>query len=220
MRIRDLTRHPLTLLLGSIVALAGCPDPQGEFDAFGERLEQSMGEGGAGGEGTGGAAACTLPAAAEADGTYLFSLAAKLNPQKAIVLDTTMTTEAGADGGLVVNLSMQPLSGMDQATPVGEPIVRNDLAVAADGTFDWDFGQVTVAGAANPLTFSDIEATLQAQGTLCTQSPDFICGTITGIVTKPLNMFDLSNGSTFTMQKYEGSPPSPVINCAKEPAVY
>jgi len=214
-----LMRSPkrLSLTLG-LAALAGCPDPQGQFDAFGERYAAIHDQGGAA-TGGGGSAECSAPAVGEADGKYLFTLSANLSPEKAFALDVTMVTKEGADG-LLLDLELQPLSKDDQKTPVGDPLVYSDLEVAADGSFDWDLGAVvTLIGAANPVTGADVETSLGIQGDLCSNSPDFVCGSATGIVTKPLNMFDLA-GSTFTFQKYEGTIPSPLLNCAKDPAVY
>jgi hypothetical protein len=130
-----------------------------------------------------------------------------------------LASPAGA-GGLIVDLSLQPLSAEDQSTPVGDPLVASDLAVAADGTFDWDLGEVTLVGAANPITGANIVSTLQFQGSICGgDNLGFICGGVTGIVSEPLSNYDLT-GSTFAMQRYEGEKPVPVINCAKDPAEY
>ena len=214
MRFFDSMTTPALVLLGCLAALAGCPDPQGEYDAFKERFEALN---------TGGASGCEpAPAVAgAADGQYLFALSAKLSPPKAFVLDATLTTTEGADGGLNVELSLQPLSAEDQATPVGEPLVAEGLTIEADGTFTWDFGLVTLIGAANPITGADVESTLIFEGSICgPPNQGFICGDASGIVSKPLQNYDLT-GSTFTMQRYEGDAlPDPLINCDKEPAVY
>ncbi|NUP11599.1 MAG: hypothetical protein HOW73_36600 [Polyangiaceae bacterium] len=210
--------HKVAFLAGLLGALSGCPDPQGEFDDFVERFDAIHG-GGEGGEGTGGAPDCVPTTPAEADGIYLFALSASLNAKKAFAFDATVTTADDGSGGLTLDLSLQPLSKDDQVTPVGDPIVAEDLAVAADGSFDWDFGQVTLIGAANPLTGNDVIATLQLHGSICGGDDlGFICGDVTGNVTSPI-MLDLE-GSTFTFQRYEGDKPAPVINCAKDPAEY
>ena len=199
-----------------MLALAGCPDPQAQFDLFGERYELINGGGGGG---TGGGGACVPPAEGVADGTYLFTLSAVLQPKTAFALDAQLTTVADGDG-LTVDLVLQPLSKTDQSTPVGDPITLTGLAVNEDGTFDWDLGDdVTLIGDANPISPSDIVTSLSLSGTFCADPPDFFCGAANGIVQTPLPDFDLV-GSTFTFQKYDGTLPSPLINCAQEPAEY
>jgi hypothetical protein len=198
------------------LAATGCPDPQGRFDEFGERYDAINNEGGAP-PSEGCTADATAPPVGEADGQYLFTLSATLNPKLAFAIDTALTTKAGADQ-LLVDLSMQPLSSEDQTTPVGEAFTFTDLPVAADGTFTWDLGDVTLVGVANPISGSDIVAELSLVGGLCTESPNFFCGEVVGVSSVPFE-FDLA-GSTFTFQKHEGTIPSPLINCAKDPAEY
>ncbi|MBK6514157.1 MAG: hypothetical protein IPM79_18655 [Polyangiaceae bacterium] len=216
MSLNPFSTGRVTFLLGCI-AVAGCPDPQARFDEFGERYA-ALGEGGSN---EGGATACTPTTPGEASGEHLFTLSAKLNPAKAFTFDTTLTTTDDGSGGLLVDLSLQPLAKEDQATPVGDPIVMTGLAVAADGTFEWDFGDVTLLNAANPISDLDVAVSgLVFLGSICGGDQlGFICGDVTGIVTAPLNGFDLT-GSTFTIQRYETELPAPVINCAGDPATY
>lgn len=203
----------IALALG--VVLTGCPDPEGQFAEFEARQDEISGSGG---QGTGGATACTPTVLGEADGVYIFALSATIDPDKAFALDATVITSA-ADP-LSVDMTFQPLAKEDQTTPVGSEIVFTGLPVNADGTFEWDLGMITLINAANPISAFDVEATLTLHGSLCGgDALGFICGDVTGLVTKPLNMFDLV-GSTFTMQRYDGTKPAPVINCAKDPAVY
>ncbi len=214
-----LDRSPSSFLwiVGAALMSAGCPDPEGEFDKFADRYNEINSEGG-GGSGAGGAPECTPAMEGEMDGKYLFTLSAKINLKKAFALDTTLTTHASGEG-LTVDLSLQPLSSTDQTTPVGDPLEFTALPVNADGTFEWDLGTVTLVKDANPITPSDVEAELQLVGSMCANKPDFICGDANGTVLKPLNMYDLA-GSHFTLQRYDADLPSPVINCAGDPAVY
>ncbi|MBL8744506.1 MAG: hypothetical protein JNK04_25535, partial [Myxococcales bacterium] len=191
------------------VVLSGCPDPEGQFDEF-EKRQAALGDGGSG---TGGAPECLPTIEGEADGEYLFALSATLDPPKAFALAGTLVTHAGDP--LTVDLSLQPLAKEDQMTAVGDPLVYTDLPVNADGSFEWDLGDIVLVNAANPISEFDVAATVQLNGGLCGGDDlGFICGNVTGVVTAPLNMFDLA-GSTFTMQRYEGDIPAPVINCAK-----
>ncbi|MFO0553665.1 MAG: hypothetical protein U0271_35105 [Polyangiaceae bacterium] len=199
------------------LATSGCPDPEGSFNDFGARYD-AINNSSDGGSGTGGAPDCAAVTAGDNDGQYLFALSAVLSPKKAFALDTSMTVTSDGADGFLVDLNMQPLSKMDQMTPAGDPLVFTGLAVAADGTFTWDFGTVTLAGTANPISDLDIITTLVLTGQLCGGS-DFICGDVTGTVATPIPDYDLT-GSTFTMQRYEGTKPAPVINCAKDPAKY
>jgi hypothetical protein len=199
------------------LAASGCPDPQGRFDEFGERYDAINNNEGGAPPSEGCADDATAPAVGEADGQYLFTLSVTLNPKLAFAIDVGVTTKASGDQ-LLVDLVLQPLSAEDQTTAVGEPFAFADLPVAADGTFSWDFGEVTLVGAANPISGSDIVATLSLNGGLCAESPAFFCGDVVGASSVPFEL-DLS-GSTFTFQKYEGTIPSPLINCAKDPAEY
>ncbi len=208
----------LVLWTGGALALTltGCPDPEGQFTEFEERQKAISGDGGGG---TGGGGTCTAPTEGEADGVYLFALSATINEFKAFALDATLTT-SGSDP-LLVDMTLQPLAKEDQTTPVGDPISFTGLEVNADGTFEWDLGAITLINAANPISAFDVESTLILSGVFCggEEGIAFVCGDVNGIVTAPLNMFDLV-GSTFTMQRYEGEKPAPVINCAKDPANY
>jgi hypothetical protein len=222
-------RRTLLCLLALPVSLAlgGCLNPRDALDEFGKRYEELPdGEGGAGG--SGGGAACALPAVGEADGTYLFSLVAPdLGGKKAFALTAEVTSKA-SDAGLVLDMTLQGLSRLDEtspvgdpnaAMPVGDPIVLTNLAVAADGSFSWDLGTITLVGAANPISGGDVETTLVLAGELCgAERLGFVCGSATGLVAKPIPDFELEGG--FTMQLIDGDLPAPAINCAKDPAEY
>ena len=206
------------LMLVSLAALAGCPDPQGAFDDFSKRYDKI--NGGSSSSGAGGAMACTAPAAGMADGDWLFSLSAKLSPKKAVAFKMAVTTTDAGGGALKMGRKATPLSNMDQMTPVGPEVDLGMFDVAADGNFDADLGTLTITGDANPITpGSDIVATASIHGSLCSQDPEFVCGTVDGQVMMPI-MYNLM-GSSFTMQKIDGGTiPAPVIDCAKTPAMY
>ncbi len=201
------------------ISVAGCPDPAGAFEEFGERYDEANPSTTTTSTGPG---TCPLPEAGAADGQYLFSLSSNLSPGTPFTLLATMTSTASGDG-LSVDLVMQPLAKTDRKTPTGSALPAfTGLAVAADGSFEWDLGEVTFPGTANPISDSEVVATVQLQGSLCDSEPaasgshaGFICGTATGLVTKPLTDFDLK-GSNFTMQLVEGGViPDALINCNK-----
>jgi hypothetical protein len=203
-----------------VLGLAGCPDPKGTFDAFDARYQKINASTSSSTTGAGGASACTAPAAGKADGDYLLALSAKLSPKKAIVFQTTVTTTDAGGGALMLSMKIQPLSAMDQKTPVGTSLDAGPFMVAADGTFDAALGTIMVSGAANPITGADITTmNVVLHGKLCSQDLTFVCGTVDGQVTMPI-MYPLA-GSSFTMQAIQGGViPAPVIDCSKTPAMY
>jgi hypothetical protein len=225
------TNHLRSLLaLSAAAALGACLNPRDRFDDFSARYEEIAGSTGGGGEGgEGGGAACELPAPPAADGQYLFSLAVpSLGGKKAFALLADVKTTAAGDG-LSVDMTLQALARLDQtmpvgdpnaADPVGDPIVLTGLPVAADGSFTWDLGTITLTGAANPISGGDIETTLILDGELCGgDRAGFVCGDINGIVVTPIPDFDLK-GSFFTMQLVSDALalPAPVLSCAQDPA--
>ena len=189
-------------LLCAVPFLAGCPDPQGEFDDFSARYE------------------ATKPPPVEAacgttvqtvEGDFFFALAAKLSPKTPITFKAVVTTEA--DG---MHFSITPLDRMDRKTPIGDVAELGNYPIDADGNFTAAFPEMTIPGDANPITGSPIVATVSLSGAVC---EDLICGDVSGTVTSPI-MLDLAGGSTFTMVRVEGEnyPEPPIINCAGDPA--
>lgn len=212
-------------VLGSSVLLAACPKTGEEFEAFGDRYcEINTCTTAAV---TTGPSQCETPVAddAEVTGQWLFTLSARLDPKKAFVLNANITAEFQDDGSMLIDMSLQPLSAMDQMTPAACPAIElTDLVVNPDGSFNWllapnDMG-LTLCGEANPISGGDILTGLSLSGTICGGADaGFICGNVAGVVSTPIPNFDLT-GSTFTIQKIMGAAPTPVINCEKVPAEY
>jgi hypothetical protein len=194
---------------------AACVDPAGALDDFNERAAEADFSTSTT-SGAGGGDACAVPAAGEVDGNYLFALSAKIAKTKPVLFYAKLTTEDAS--GLNFSLNLQPLNAKDRKTPEGDAIDVGPYPVAADGTFSAALPMLTVAGAANPVSGSLLEATVTLVGTLCAPA-DFICGDVTGSVTKPIAIPDLT-GSAFTMQRItdEAAYPEPLINCAGDPA--
>jgi hypothetical protein len=181
----------------SLVALlgfaSGCPaaDAEGKYDKFLEETEEEredaanikMDQGGS---------------LADINGTFLLALAAVIAAEYPLQFYTTVTFVPSPDGGMVT-LDLQPLSLDPQTTttprqPVGELLTVGPVPVNAGGSFELPILEpVMVTGAANPITGSDIVATLNLSASI--QSEDIFCGTVTGMVTSPLEL-DLT-GSTF-----------------------
>lgn len=147
------------------------------------------------------------PVVNDISGDHLFALSAIIDPAHPFQL-RAMVVQEGND----VRMSLQPLSLDPQATtfprePVGDPIQANTV-IADDGTFEIDLGEVLLVGQSNPITGSDIVATLRFSGRV--ESPDYWCGDVTGTVTAPLNL-DLT-GSTFAGTRIFGElPVDPII---------
>jgi hypothetical protein len=190
----------IALVLVAACAM-GCPDPQAEFDDFASRELETRPPPIP--------AACGT-AATEVEGKFIWALAAKLNPKKPILFLNDITTEG--DG---LHFSITPIDAKDRKTPIGEPMALSAYPIDGAGNFKADFPEMTVPGAANPLTGSDIVATVSLAGAVCT---DALCGDVTGTVTEPL-MLDLA-GSTFYMERVDEDPlpEQPIRNCANEVA--
>lgn len=176
-----------------VFATSGCPSPEakGKYDAFLDETEEEredaanikMDQGGS---------------LADVNGTFLLALAAVIAPETPLQFFATVTFTPEGEGGTIA-MNLQPLSLDQLATtvprePVGESLDIGPVAVTAGGSFELPIlDPVMVTGAANPITGSDIVATLNLSGSI--QSEDIFCGTVTGMVTAPL-MLDLA-GSTF-----------------------
>lgn len=201
-------------VLSALLGLTGCPDPEGEFDAFGERynaINPSSGSGSSKGP-------CTPPAAGEADGEYLFALSAQTaNPKLPVLFATTLTTE-DAGGELTVSFAFDPLNALDRQTKEGPVTNYGPFAVdGATGAFVADLGVVDVPGAADPILLdTPITASVLLDGFLCA-STEFFCGAIEGEVTDPAPI--PLEGSSFTFEKVadgEPYPDPPKINCSED----
>lgn len=181
------------LVAAALVVLTGCPSPDapGKYDDFIEQTEEEredaanikMDQGGA---------------LADVNGDFLLALAAVIAVETPLQFYATVTFTPSADGGML-QMNLQPLSldpGETTAPrqPVGDALMLQPVAVNATGGFELPISEpVMVTGMANPITGSDIVATLNLSGTI--QSEDLFCGTVTGMVTSPL-MLDLT-GSSF-----------------------
>jgi len=157
----------------------------------------------------------TAPAAlGEADGLYFFNLVAAQSPKKPAPLLVTLTTEAAGPTGLQFSLEVQPVDATDRMTTVGETFTVGPFAINGDGSFEADWGSVTVPGETNPLTASELGADLITIGALCSMQ-DYACGIVNGAITSPVTL--PLDGSTFYMEKIETiadhSEP-PILNCA------
>ncbi len=159
------------------------------------------------------------------DDIYLLALMTSLGPNTPLQFVLTVDWMFAADCASVATFSFQPLS-LDvgsTTTPrefVGDPLVFPDIGFDAMGNFEIDMGVVMVTGIANPITGSDITASLLVSGHVV--HVDALCGDITGMLMSPLQ-YDLA-GSTFAAIRLadDGSDPAtlPVMfpsDCSQVP---
>ncbi len=215
----------LSPLFFSFFAIAAgataCADPQAGFDAFNQRYTTDKNATGGSTTTTtssGDAGACMAPAPGAIDGNYYWTLSAKVDPGEPMVFMGKLTTAKGSSG-LTWSANLQALSAHDRKTPVGPTVAIGPFDVASDGTFDAMLPQLTVTAAANPLVNSDLVAQVNLIGSFC-PPPGFYCGQMTGSVSKPIAISDLT-GSTFTLQLITdpNNLPAPLLDCAKDPAM-
>lgn len=205
-------RAPKLLLLAGVLTGTGCPspDPERKFDDFLEQTEEEREDAGA------------MPdfggALADISGTFYLAVAASLAPTLPLQFVTDVTLEIAPDGsGGTMDLTLQPLSldpgqTLTPREPVGDPFMFADIPVDAAGTFVLDTGEITLPGAANPISGSPIVATIILNGNI--QSEDLWCGTADGMVTSPIN--NPLEGSTFAAVRIEDAanlPDDIVVMC-------
>lgn len=195
-----LVRAPRSLLAAAVLLCAGCPDPEAKFEEFVDQTKDDRDF------------VPPMPdlqaATADISGTFLLAVSPKFaadTPLQMIATNTLMTDDSG---NTYMTSSLQPLS-LDQLKvttprlPVGDPILLEMIPIT-DGMFTIDAGEVTFPGPANPLTGSDIVATLQMGGQIV--SEDFYCGSISGMVSQPIAQ--TLEGSTFAAVRVEATDPA------------
>ncbi len=196
----------------SALALFGCPNAEGEFERFKTDYNAIHPEGTGGG---GGSSSCSeVSKAGELDGDFVFVLSASLDPKNPVLFDAKLTTTNGANG-LEFNLSLQALNSCDRATKVGEVFELGPFPIGSDGAFTAKFPPLEVTGLANPISENPITAEASIAGNICAPA-DFICGDLSGNVTKPANI--KLTKSTFTILRLASPGVYPAtfkINCAE-----
>jgi hypothetical protein len=201
------TKLASALALSALTLLAaGCPSPEPEekLNKFLEETKEERDE-------AMGVKMDVSGSLADISGMHLFAIAAVISPSTPLqfIADVQLTTTA--EGG-TMTITFQPLA-LDMGetttprTPVGELLMLPETPVDAGGAFAVDLGEVSVVGAANPITQSDITATLMLDGAI--QNEDLWCGRVTGMVTMPIQL-DLGDGagSTFAATRIESADPA------------
>lgn len=199
----------------AVLALGGCPDPEAKFNEFVDHTKDDrdfmtpdmppppdLG-----------------PMLPDVSGTFLLAVSTSIAPDLPMQFIITNTMTIDMMGNATLDVSMQPLALMQghvltPRTPFGEPTEFTDVPIT-EGRFDIDAGTLMVAGAANPVTGSDIVVELLLKGTII--NADFYCGELVGELIEPLQA-ELMN-STFAAVRLadpEVLPTDVTINCNQD----
>lgn len=178
-------------IFGVFAPQLGCngPDPEAKYEDFVDETEDDR----------------DIPPAKEdlatiegdISGDFLLAVSTTVDLSKPLQFIATNTVTLDPDGKTMLKVSLQALS-LEQGKvttprqPVGDPLVFEGIEIV-DGKFTLDAGVVMVTGAANPITGSDIVASLIMSGNI--MGEDLYCGSVTGDVMSPL-MVSIE-GSTF-----------------------
>lgn len=183
---RHTRRSPVTRARGALVALAAvttcaCVDPAGRMDDFLEasdpfRLSVVIGP---------------CQGRVDVSGQFLLAISTVVKPISPILFDASVAIDKTVEPW-TIDVAMSALA-VEGRAPVGDAL-RASSTVDTDGTFDLDFGEVKIVGAANAiLPGVDATATLTLSG--CTNGIGFSCGTVDGGITSPVTLPLL--GSTY-----------------------
>ncbi|MCA9699577.1 MAG: hypothetical protein KC431_18770, partial [Myxococcales bacterium] len=191
--------HPTRLGAPALaLLLAACPDPEARFDEFIDATKDDRPMADEGDSGTTDTTDTGEDGLTDMTGTYLFALVTTLDPEAPLEFVTTVTMTVADDGmSALADFNFQPLSlnvgsKVEPREFVGDSLTYEAIPIDANGQFEIDMGTVQVTGAANPITGSDIEATLVVSGGIVHASA--FCGELSGAVTSPLQ-YDLANST-------------------------
>jgi hypothetical protein len=189
-RHRATLRTALPWTLAAALLGVGCPDPDARLEEFLDASEEARNEPPPKMD-----LASTLE---DIKGDFLLALAVSSAQDLPLQFYATSTLVQNDDGTGTVTLSLQPLAidpgeKLTPRTPVGDPLLLENVAVSDAGRFEIDLGTVEVVAAANPILGADIVADIALEGFI--QTSDLFCGNVTGLVTEPTEL-DL-DGSTF-----------------------
>lgn len=200
-----MTRWPVMAFAIAAATVIGCVDPRARFDEF------TVVDGGPEGEPEGEA----LTEIPDLGGTFYLSLAPSFSPDQLIRFIAVIEFSRNSDDTAVLDVTLTPLSVNGQM-PVGDPITVSDVAVDASGRFAIDLGMIKVAGAANPISGTEISAMIRLDGSA--RSTEGFCGEVTGVVTSPINV-DLGGSRWAARRVPDGAVgtalPAPVTQCAE-----
>ncbi len=199
-----------TVAVGSLalLALAACVDPAGRFDQFASRVPDARQVA----EGCPAISGPALPSLPNLTGTALFALKLSFVTTPVQLQATYAMTVTGSTGSLDITLKFLDAQSR---TIVGDPIVVNDVPVAATGQYCHTIAQLNVPAAANPLGTGDAVAqNVIVAGNI--KSADLACGDVSGMLTSPVpeNIAGSSFGSVRAPDGATGNQlPAPVTAC-------
>ncbi len=204
-----------SLLAGSLCA--GCVDPKGEYGDFQERDRKTTIPAGSGclgdsDAGTDAAPSCDPVNAAQLTGQWLFGIAATLGPTKPILFFTDIVaTDTGS--GVEWTWTITPLDATTRM-PLTALAPLKPSTVPTDGKWSVDLDPISIPGAANTIsTGLAIDADAALTGDVC-GGRDFLCGDVTGSVTKPVTLN--LDGSTWSLARLPAPntlPETIYVNC-------
>lgn len=194
-----------------LVALAGCPDPEGELDEFVVgycSVEENRATQPLCGGTPPGVEACEPAMPGELDGEYLLALTPTQSPTKPAPFLATVATNGGA-----ITLMLMPLDASDRMTAIPPALgPYGPFPITATGTFTAELGTLTIPGESNPVGDFALTADVVLDGRACAGAMS-LCGVARGAITDPL-MLPL-DGTTWGMVPVTEPP---VINCAGDEA--
>ncbi|HKU43650.1 MAG TPA: hypothetical protein VJR89_36075 [Polyangiales bacterium] len=202
-------RTPPQATLVLLLTAAGCTDPQARYDAFLERsAEMRAGDAG------------TIQPGERFDfsGSYLAALSITIDPSQPILLGAEVSVASDLSS---LDLTFQPLStdrDPQPRMPVGESFGVDDIAYSAEGTFQAELGEVTVPGRANPISGSDIVATVTISASArqgAGDEPDLFCGQVSGMARVPIAL-DLTGSSMGAVAAESFSGVEPITRCPSD----
>lgn len=200
-------------LAGLLLAAACGPDPEGKFNEFVEEAEKfDMPQ-----------VRMDIPPpdpGIDLTGTSLLAISTTVSKDLPLQFISTVVQHVDDMGNITIDISLQPLSlELMKVTvprePVGTVLEFKGIPVIDGASYTVDAGETMVTGMANPITGSDITATLLMEATVV--DANFVCGTVSGDVTSPL--MTSINGSTFAAVRLEDPnvlPTDVTINCARD----
>ncbi|MCC6648730.1 MAG: hypothetical protein IT374_24595 [Polyangiaceae bacterium] len=206
----------------SVVAVSACVDPEGRFDDYVSDTTARRG-GGVAGAGGGAPSGCSTPDGAVPDptGDFLVSCVTNItgrNPKQPLRFAGKLAYTPDGGGAGLLSMTLTPIlvsAGAPQtlADTVGASIVLPDAPVSTTCGFEAGVGKVTVAGAANSISGSEIVLEpARLMGSIL--SADRLCAELDGALTVPFEFDMNSPGDSCVFLRCEGGacPPLPELD--------
>ena len=190
--LRSVPLSHLLLVAGAALLLSGCPDPPGVIDGFVDRTNNCADRPPPG----------DVPVVSRTDatGAFLLAIAADIDSSKPLLFNAVVNLDTTGEPW-TMSMELQPLIVADR-TPVEPFWETGDIEIGGFGTFDADFGEIVINGAADPIIpGAEVTATLALHGVIgVTEEAGMagdvafdagtrvLCGTVSGQITAPANV--------------------------------